>query len=111
MTRFTRFCPGYECVALDEFAPSLLMKYMTSFTAQPLLQHDIWHGMIDAFPSLSYVQSLLGAVEVCVTCLAIGDGLDILDDLVLDFHMALVAFDFIFGNMFGVHQICVFEFL
>jgi len=64
--------------------------------------------MIDAFSPLSLVQSLLGAVEVRVTRLAIGDGLDILDDFVLDFHVALVAFDFIFGNMFGVHQVCVF---
>jgi hypothetical protein len=45
-----------------------------------------------------------------MTGIAVGDGIDILDDLVLDFQMALIAFYFIFENMFGVHQIGVFVF-
>jgi hypothetical protein len=45
-----------------------------------------------------------------MTGVAVSDGIDILDYLVLDFQMALIAFYFILENMFGVHEICVFVF-
>jgi hypothetical protein len=42
---------------------------------------------------------------------AVCNGVYIFYDLVLDFHMALVAFDFILINMFRMHEVCIFIFI
>jgi hypothetical protein len=44
---------------------------------------------------------------VDVTCFAVGDRLDILDDFMLDFQMAEVAIDFALSDVLIVHQIGV----
>jgi hypothetical protein len=44
-------------------------------------------------------------MKICVAGLAISDGFDILDDLVLDLHVALVALNLILVYMFCVHEI------
>jgi hypothetical protein len=42
---------------------------------------------------------------------AVCNGFYILDNLVLDFQMALVAFDFILINMFRMHEVCILIFI
>jgi hypothetical protein len=83
---------------------------MTAFAAQAFFQHDIRRGVIDASPSFSGIQDFLCLVVIDVTGIAVRDGVDVLDYLVLDIHVALVAFDFVLRDMFCVHQIGVFVF-
>ena len=111
MTRFAGRGFRDKGLTLDDFVSGLLVEDMTTFAAQTLFQHNIWSGVIHSLTAFPNVQGFLSLVIISMTRLAIGYGLDILNDLVLDFHVTLVALDFIFGNMFGVHQVCVIEFV
>jgi hypothetical protein len=46
-----------------------------------------------------------------VTGVAVCDCVYILDDLVLDLQMTLVAFDFILINMLCMHEVCILVFV
>jgi hypothetical protein len=67
--------------------------------------------MVHSLPAFSDIQDLLGFVIICMARSAIGDGVYILDDLVLNFHVALIAFDFILINMLRMHEICILIFI
>jgi hypothetical protein len=84
---------------------------MTPFAAQAFFQHDVGHRVRNAFSSLPDVQHFLGFVKIGMTGLAIGNGFNILDDFVLDLHVALVTFNLVFGDMFCMHQIRVIIFI
>ena len=66
--------------------------------------------MINPFTSLSSVQDFLGFVEISVAGPAICNGFYVLHNFMLDFHVALIALDFILVDMLGMHQIRVVEF-
>jgi hypothetical protein len=63
--------------------------------------------MVNTLASLSDVQDFLSFVIIRVACPAIGDGVYIFYDLMLDFHVTLIALDFVFVNMHRVHEVCV----
>jgi hypothetical protein len=83
------------------------MKDMTAFAAEPFFQHYVRHGVVNTLPAFSDVQDFLRLVIIRVARRAIGDGVYILDDLVLDFHVTLIALDLVFVNMHRMHEICI----
>jgi hypothetical protein len=107
MAGFTGIGLGDEGVACDQASSRFFMEDVAALAAQSFLQHDVRHGVVHAFPSHPGVEDLLGLVEVHMAGLAIGDGFDVLVDLVLDIQMTLVAFDLVLGDMGGVHEVRV----
>lgn len=67
--------------------------------------------MSHAPSSLPCKEDFLGFVGVGMAGLAIGYGLYVFDDLVLDLHMAEVAFDFVRRDMRGMHKVCILVFI
>ena len=81
------------------------MKNMAAFAAQSFFQHDVGHGMGNPHPSISGVENFLRLVRIRVTGYAVRDGFDVFKNFVLDIQMALVALNFIFGNVFFMHEV------
>ncbi len=111
MARFTSFTLRKIRFAFDLATVDLFVENVAAFAAKPFFQHDVGHGMVNTLPAFSDVQNFLCLVIIRVARRAIGDGVYILDDLVLDFHMTLVAFDFVLENMHRVHEVCVLIFI
>jgi hypothetical protein len=111
MAGFAGVGTGNQSVAFDQGSALLFVEDMTALAAKSLFQHDVGHGMVEAFASLSGVKDFLGFVVILMAGIAVGNGIDILDDLVLDFQMALIAFDLILVNMLGMHEVCVLIFV
>jgi hypothetical protein len=67
--------------------------------------------MRSSHPSFPEKKDFLSLVIICMASQAIRDRIDLLDDLVLDFHVALVTFDFTLENMRVVHEVCIIVFI
>jgi len=80
---------------------------MAAFAAQAFLQHDVRFGMSEPLSDLAGVQDFLSLVRPRVTGPAVGQGFDVPDDLVLDLEVALVAFDFVQGDVVQVDEVRV----
>jgi len=80
------------------------MEHVAALAAQPFLEHDVGHGMIDSFTALAGVEDLLGLMGARVAGAAIGDGLEVLHDFMLDDQVALRAFDFVLRDMHRVNK-------
>ena len=111
MARFTSFTLRKIRFAFDLATIDLFVKNMAAFAAKPFFQHDVRHGMVNTLPAFSDVQDFLGLVIIRVARRAIGDGVYILDDLVLDFHVTLITLDLVFVNMHRMHEVCVLIFI
>lgn len=83
------------------------MEDVAPLAAQSLFQHDVRHGMRNSLTTFSSIQDFLSLVEIGVACPAVCYGIDVLLDLVLDFHVALITFYFVFINMSGMQEICI----
>jgi len=105
------FSFGDRGVAFDDPSSLFLMKNMTALTAQPLLEHDVGHRVVNSHSSFTRVEDFLGFVCICMTGQTVGNGVDILKNFVLDVKMALIAFDFVLFDVFVVHEVGVFVFV
>ena len=83
------------------------MKDVAAFAAQSLFEHDIGHGMSYSFSSFSGKEDFLGFVRISVACLAVRYCINVFDDLVLNFQVTLVAFDFVGIDMGRMHEVSI----
>lgn len=105
VTGFTGLALSGQGIASEQPTTCFLMEDVATLAAQPLLQHHVGPWVDNSFASLARVKNLLGSMKASVTGSAVRDRLDVFDDFVLDFKMALIAFDFVPVDVDRVHQV------